>query len=133
MWQELVAKVSKVMPALAKTADGAAEIVLSVSGTAVLVAIPSWLAGRYVEVTMDGAEADVLFGASDVVAVYGQVSSVDGTTKAITTHVSSGRHLADGVTRSWIIPMPSTATHMSVIASAAGKLYIGSSSTKVSR
>jgi hypothetical protein len=134
MWDQLLALVSKVRPAYKRvSATGEGEIVLSVSGTMVLMLIPDWLAGKYAEFTMDGADVDILFCDSSGDVVYGQVSSVDAGTKAVTTHVQSGRHVADGATRGWIVPLADKATHISVEASAAGKLYIGVSSQQLLR
>jgi hypothetical protein len=106
--------------------------VLSVTDTVALFAIPSWMAGKFAIFTMDGADADFLFGASDVVVVYGQASAVDGTTKAITPNVGSGGHLVNKVPQRRFVPSADSGhTHLSVdcVGSGSGKLYIEVSSS----
>ena len=129
MFDRLLYNVAKVIPATKKTGDGAAEIVLDTGSTAVRVAIPSWLVGRYVEITAVAQPVDVLFGDSSIDVVYGQVSSV--ASEAITTHASSGRHVPAGQTRHWAVPK--TATHVCFEAAGTGKLYIGLASAELER
>lgn len=114
----------------APTAKDAASvggvIVLSVTDTVALFMIPTWLKGRRAMFTMDGTDADVLFGDSAVVADYGHAASVDGATRAITVNAGSGGHLKDGIAKQWRIPRTGAVTHFSVDCkgSGSGKLYI---------
>ena len=68
----------------------------------------SGLSGKVAEVTAITAACDVLFGTDATVeVVYGQSGSIDGTSKAVTVHANSGRHIPIGTTRRWLIPIPS--------------------------
>lgn len=111
---------------LAKKSDGSGEITVAISATHAVMAIPSWLAGKLCEFHASGAGADVLFGTSAAVEVtYGQASSIDGTTKAVTVNAVTGRRIGSGETRRWVMPTPDQATHMAVEASGDGTLHIG--------
>lgn len=127
--QELF-NIARVRAPLAKRTDGAGEVILATSGTAVLVKIPTWMQGKYCEFKSVGGQSDVLFGDSTVAAVYGQASTVSSNT--ITVHAATGRRISDGETRSWRVPTPGdvglerTATlYMSVISSGTAALHIG--------
>lgn len=129
MWQELLALVSRIRPARAKQSSGEAEVVLAIATTHAVAVIPDWLRSRYVEITPVGASVDFMLGVAATEVVYGQESSVDGTTKVITTHVSSGRRYVDGTTRGFVVPPASSGlTHFCWEGSASAKLYIGASS-----
>ncbi len=134
MWLELIAKVSRVLPAVAKTPAGVAEIVLPIATTHSVAVIPDWLRGKYVEVTPVGASVDFMCGVAATEVVYGQESSVDGTTKVITTHANSARRYVDGATRGLVVPHDLALTHFCWEGSAgSAKLYLGLSSAKVVR
>lgn len=107
---------------------GAGMIVLAVTATAARFAIPATLRGKFANFTMDGSDADVLFGDATVAAGYGAASAVDGTTRVITPAATGGAHLKDAVTRTWRIPTRPEVTHFSVIckAAGAGNLYLES-------
>lgn len=108
--------------------SGQGEVCLAVSGTAILIAIPSWMQGKLCEFTAIGAGVDVLYGAGSgmTAAVYNQATTVDGTSKALTVHAASGRNIPSTTTRRWMVPPAgSGVTHMSIIASGAGFLSIG--------
>lgn len=114
------------------TGAGNGELQIAVSGTHAVMLIPSWLAGRYAEFTASGATCDIVFGKLITVEVtYGQASSIDSGTKAITPNVKTGRRVVDGTTRSWVVPVSGTATYMAVEASGTGVLSIGLASTKI--
>lgn len=101
------------------------SLCLTVTDTVARFAIPSWLAGREAVFVMDGADADIKFGASTVTCVYGQTSTVNA--EAITEHTSTGDHMEDGIPRQWKVPSAKSGnTHFAVdcVGSGNGKLYI---------
>lgn len=133
MWNQTSAQVARVIGPRPKAASGEGEVRLSVSGTAILVAVPTWMRGKMCEFTAVGVGVDVAAGTGSgmTTAVYAQASTVDGTTKAITVSAATGRHIPSGTTRLWYVE-PGI-THMSVIASGAGTLGIGVASSKVGK
>lgn len=127
--QELLS-IAKVRGPLAKRADGAGEIILATSGTAVRVIIPTWLQGKTCSFKASGAACEVLFGGSTVEVVYGQATTVAA--EAMTVHANTGRRLSTEETRDWKIPYANelglgvgATLYMSVEAAAAGTLHIG--------
>lgn len=99
-------------------------IALAVTDTAARFAIPTAIAGKVCTFVCNGADADILFGASTVAVVYGQASTVNA--EAITVHASTGGHLENGVPRRFLVPRPDQCTHFSVdcVGSGSGTLYI---------
>lgn len=131
MWQEILAKVSKVLGPFSKDATtGQGEINLAVSGTHWTYIVPTWMKGKYIEFTAYGASVDVLFGASSAIeVVYNQLTGESSGT--LTVHANTGRHVVDGQTRAFLVPY--TATHWSCEASGAGRISVGVSSDIVKR
>lgn len=132
MWAEIVSLVSKVLAPFRPSAGDGGEITLAVTGTAIRFAIPTWMYGRYVEITAWGASVDVLLGGAAVDVVYGQVSTNDA--GAITTIATSGRHIVDGTTRHFLMPPrdnPLGLTHLSAEASGAGTMQVSVSSKRI--
>ena len=125
MGLSVLVQVAKVRGPQEADANGeGGEICLSVSGTAVKVTVPEWLKGKYAEVTAVGAACDFVFGDSSVDCVYNEASTVTST--VITTNDTTGRHVPDGATRTFIVPIDKT--HMSVEASGAGFFYLSQAS-----
>jgi hypothetical protein len=137
MTNDTLEAASKVLPPLAKNAVvgsptiGQGEINLAVSGTAVRIVIPSWLAGKYAEFTASGATCDILFGGASVEVVYAQATGVAA--EVATVHANTGRRVPMDQTRTWIVPVPAQAGFMSVEASGAGFLFIGVASEQIVR
>lgn len=110
------------------------EICVAISGTAITLAIPSWAKGCYCEFTTEGAAADIHESSASTVAtvtaaVYNQASTVDGSTKVITTVAATGRHVNNGAVKSWLVSPNST--YWSIIASGSGFLYIAVTSQQI--
>jgi len=115
------------MPILNEAARARAPIsslvaVLTITSTATRYAIPAAFAGKFATFTIDGIDADVVFGNSTVSCTYAQGSAV--ASEVITVNAASGGHLTDGVPRWWLIPTADEATHFAVDGSAAGPGYL---------
>lgn len=131
MWEQILEIIGKILGPNRPADGNGGEIMLAVSGVAIRVQIPTWLAGCYAEFTAIDANVEVLEGGSAVAAVYGQVSSVGS--EVITTNAATGRRLVQGTTRAWVVSRAANATHLSIIASGAGFIQISKTSQRVLR
>jgi hypothetical protein len=131
IWQEVLAKIARVLAPFSKdAATGQGEINLAVSSTSWTYVVPTWMRGKYVELTAYGASCQVLFGtASSIDVVYNQLTSESS--GDLTVHANTGRHVIDGQTRAFLVP--ANATHWSVEASGTGRISVGPSSGFVER
>jgi hypothetical protein len=131
MWSETLANISKVLGPMEVDEDtGQGEINLAVSGTHWTYEVPTWMAGKYIEITAEGASVDVLFGtASTIEVVYGQVTGESS--GELTVDANTGRRIVDGTTKAWLVPK--TATHWSAEASGDGVISVGISSQKTQK
>ncbi len=130
MWEQLIKCWMRTLAPLYKATSGKpdakGEIAFAISGTAVLVKIPDWLSGKVVEMSAVAAAADFTFGDASAAVTYNAVATIDGSSHAITSvNVATGRHLASGETRKFVMPSAQEGGYISVIGSGAGFFYIG--------
>lgn len=134
MWEQIIALVSKVLAPrsftnLASQVEG--EILIPVTTASAKIQIPSWLRGRYVELTAIGADVAVLFGTSSVAVTLLAETTIGADPFALTVNAATGRYIIASTTRSFVVPTDTTITHMGYDASAAGHLQISPTSKKV--
>ncbi len=132
MDSQILAAAARITAPLYVSATARGEITVAIAATHAVMLIPDWMAGRYCEFTAYGASVDLLCGLLITTeVVYGQTSSIDAGTKAVTTHAKSGRHIVDGTTRSWLMPAAKDALYFSWEGSGTGVLQIGVASMKI--
>lgn len=107
------------------TAPIAGEVVcLSVNDTAARFIIPASFAGAPCTFSMEGCDADILFGGSSVACAYGATNTVNA--EAIALGTTQGIHLNDGQPVYMVMPASNRAGYFSVdcVGSGSGKLTI---------
>ena len=107
--------------------DSLSGFSITLSATAFVIAIPSWMFGHTIRLKPRGASCAVRFGSTTTVTVdYTQAASVDGTTRVVTLGDSFGEVIVDGTSQRYYLDKKSTASaaYMGVDASAAGVMSI---------